>query len=121
MADKQAQPVVKRAAVAAVVTVVVGVLGTLGVQVSDGVQSFVIDAATAAAPLAALLWAAYSARKHVTPSESPRDEFGRDLTPDVPADGPEDIEVVAEVEPGDLDDHGSGDAEVLAVLTLDEL
>lgn len=61
------EPVVTRTAVAAAVTLVATLLGVFGIQVADETTAKVVDAVTVLAPLVVWAWAAWSARKRVTP------------------------------------------------------
>lgn len=60
-------PVLSRAALAALVAAVVSVLNAVGVEISPEVSAAVVDLAVGAAPIIAIVWAAWSARKRVTP------------------------------------------------------
>ena len=64
------EPVVTRTAVAAAVTLVVTLLAAFGVTVPDETAAKVVDSLTVLVTLVAWAWAAWSARKKVTPVET---------------------------------------------------
>lgn len=79
--EKQPNPVVSRAAVAAVVATAVAMLRVVGVEVPGDIAQIVIDVVVAAVPVVAVVWAAVSARRKVTPITSPKNNQGVPLVP----------------------------------------
>lgn len=61
------EPVISRAAVAAVIATAVVLLKAFGVEVSAELADQIVNVAFAVAPIAAIAWAAFSARKRVVP------------------------------------------------------
>lgn len=85
---KITEPVISRAMVAAAVTSAVTLLKVLGVNISPELSENIVNALVALAPIAAIIWAAITARRHVTPTASPRTADGRPLVTDSSATDP---------------------------------
>lgn len=62
-------PVISRAAIAATVTAIVTLLQVFGVEVPADLSAKLVEALLALAPLVAIIWAAYTAHKRVSPVE----------------------------------------------------
>lgn len=77
--NMKTEPVASRAIVAGVIAALVSVLRAFGVEVSEELSAAILDAVINIAPVAAIAWAAWSARKRVTPTALPRDDEGLPL------------------------------------------